>query len=66
MIRAEPSINRNNADIWFGKYCTGRFWHTVRNAGNGRATNFRSESAAVSAARNEWWRHVRAEDQQRM
>lgn len=56
MIRAEPAYSCNGTDVWYGQYCTGRFWHTVRNA-DGRATNFRSEAAAIKAAQIEWWGH---------
>ena len=29
MIRAEPSLNKDGQEVWYGQYCTGRFWHTV-------------------------------------
>ena len=58
MIRAEPSLDRDGKDVWYGQYCTGRFWHTVRRE-NGRAAEFNSEQEARVAARQEWWEHTR-------
>ena len=40
MIRAEPSLNKDGQEVWYGQYCTGRFWHTVRHDDDGRAVNF--------------------------
>ncbi len=57
MIRAEPSLDRDSKDVWYGRYCTGRFWHTVRHD-DGRAVGFNSEQEAIVAARNERLIHL--------
>ena len=58
MIRAEPSLNKDGQEVWYGQYCTGRFWHTVRHDDDGRAVNFRTKKEALETARREWWAHV--------
>ena len=58
MIRAEPSLNKDGQDVWYGQYCTGRFWHTVRHDDDGRAVNFHTKKEALETARREWWAHV--------
>ena len=57
MVRADPSLSSDDRNVWYGRYCTGRFWHTVRDD-DGRAVNFNSVSEATKAARREWWQHV--------
>src|SRR5208282_101178 len=58
MIRAEPSLNRDGNNVWFGQYCTGRFWHTVRHDADGKAVGFPTKKEALETARREWWVHV--------
>ncbi len=57
MIRAEPSLNIDGGNVWYGQYCTGRFWHTVRDD-DVKAVNFATKTDAVKSARREWWAHV--------
>jgi len=57
MTRAEPSLDRDGKDVWYGQYCTGRFWHTVRHD-DGQAVCFNSEQEATVAARNERLIHL--------
>ena len=57
MIRTEPSLNIDGESVWYGRYCTGRFWHTVRDE-DGKAVNFTTKKEAAETARREWWAHV--------
>ena len=41
---------------WRGKFCTGRFWHTVRGK-EGEELQFYSKRDAEIATREEWWVH---------
>lgn len=61
MIRVEPSFNKAGKDVFFGQFCTGKFWHTIRDE-DGKATQFASEVAAANAAREEWWATVKRRD----
>jgi hypothetical protein len=57
MFVIEPAFNRDGHDVLYGRYRTGRFWHTVRDD-DGRAVEFKTEAEAMEALRTEWWAHT--------
>jgi len=56
MVRVEPTFNKAGQDKFFGRFCTGRFWHTVRDA-EGIAVYFDTEGEAQDSARQAWVNH---------
>jgi hypothetical protein len=52
-LRAMP-LETPRSIKWTAQFCPGRFWHTVRTS-SGREATFKSEEAAIEAARSALW-----------
>ena len=52
-LHAEP-FETPRSKKWTAQFCPGRFWHTVRTS-SGRPATFKSEEAAIEAARAALW-----------